>query len=287
MREGHGPAELSQLMASEYDRAATRGTEIPGLATGLRALDRLTGGIRPSQLWIAAGRPGTGKSALALSSALHTGVTLHRRVALVSYEMSAGEIVARIAAGLGRFSATMYEAGRLSDAELGQLHRGREAIAESGLSVYDSEAPTLAAVATRVRRLIWDAPLDLVIVDYLQLMRGSGTKGQNRENEIAEISRGLKALAMETRTPILALSQLNREVESRAGGKPRLSDLRESGAIEQDANLVLLIHRPDLSDPKAEKDIAEIIVAKNRSGRTGIAKARYVPSQTRFEDSDP
>ncbi|MBI2379098.1 MAG: AAA family ATPase [Deltaproteobacteria bacterium] len=285
--EGCGPAELSSLMESEYDRAATRGTEIPGLPTGLRALDRLAGGLRPSQLWIAAGRPGTGKSALALVAALHVGVTLRRRVAFFSFEMSASEIVARVAAGLGRFNSTNYEAGRLNDAELAQLNRARAAVAESGLRVFDGETPTLAAVSTRVRRLAWDAALDLVILDYLQLMRGSGAKGQNRENEIAEISRGLKALAMETRTPIVALSQLNREVENRAGGKPRLSDLRESGAIEQDANLVLLLHRPDLTDPKAERNVAELLVAKNRSGRTGAVRLRWVPEQTRFEDYDP
>ncbi|MBI2376602.1 MAG: DnaB-like helicase C-terminal domain-containing protein [Deltaproteobacteria bacterium] len=258
------PAKAAQIVESDYDAHAARGTPYPGLPTGIPVLDELTGGLRPGRLWIIAARTSEGKSVLGLNIARHVGITVRKRCALLSYEMRGSEILGRLAADLGRFNSVNYQRGKLTATELARLNSARRQIAEGALDIIDRDPPRISRFETRVRSLHWKAPLALVVLDYLQLMRAdSATKHQNREQIVADVSRRLKELAMATDIPIAAICQLNRNSTLRADKRPMASELRESGSLEQDADAILLLFR-DREKPST----IEIDVAKNRGGRT-------------------
>jgi replicative DNA helicase len=268
-------------VAMAESKARSRG-ELRGVPTGLIDVDRLTGGLRPG-LTVLGARPAHGKSAMALGIGLHTarraGSTL-----IVSAEMGSGELAMRSLARGGVPSDRLLT-GRLDQVDAVRLRAERDRQAPLPLFVDDGPA-SLAGVRSGARRLQAAEGLALVIVDYLQLVKAEGTHDR-REREVANVSRGLKVLAGELGVPVLALSQLSRQVEYRADKRPVLADLRESGGLEADADLVLLLWRPGLYDLSADQGVAEVIVAKHRNGPTGCAPVAWVGSRMEFRDAAP
>ena len=266
---------------------------VTGLATGFTEFDKLTAGLHPGQLIIIAGRPAMGKSSLVLSAAQNAAVGTNKGVvALFSLEMSKEELGFRFLSGLARIDAKRLKTGRLGDKDWPRLAQAADQLAKAKVFIDDSGDLTVMDMRSRCRRLLaMEKKLDLIIVDYLQLMKGSSKsqKGDgSREREISEISRNLKGLAKELRVPIIALSQLNRGVESRQDKRPMLSDLRESGAIEQDADLVAFVYRDEVYNKESEdKGIAEFIIAKHRAGETGTVRLAWIPEYTLFANLAP
>jgi len=275
---------LSNMKAIE--ELALRKEEITGLATGFRAFDRMTTGLHPGQVVIVAARPGMGKTSWILSAIQNAAVKEQKVCAIFSLEMAKEEIGFKLLSGMARIDSKNLKIGRLEDQDWHNLSQAADDLAKSRIFIDDSGAISVMDIRARCRRLLSrESKLDLIVIDYLQLMKGtSKSKGESsREREIAEISRGLKELSKELKVPIIALSQLNRGVESRQDKRPSLADLRESGAIEQDADMVLFIHREDYYDRDAEtKGTAEIIIAKNRSGEPGTVHLAWVPQFTLF-----
>lgn len=268
--------------------AAELKQHITGLPTGFERLDRMTAGMHPGDLIIVAGRPGMGKTAFALNIAVHACVQRRTPIAVFSLEMPKEQLAARLLCSEARVDAGNLRTGYLSREDWPRLTQAAEQLA--GLPVYLDETPSLSLVELRSksRRLVAEHGLGLIVVDYLQLMR-AGTKSDSREQEISEISRSLKAMAKELKLPVVALSQLNRGVESRGNKdkRPQLSDLRESGAIEQDADTILFLYRDEVYNADTpDKGIAEIIVGKQRSGPTGTVKCLFHREYTRFENLD-
>jgi len=260
-----------------------RGTELTGLATGFRDLDRKLGGLQPANLVIVAARPAMGKSALAANIA--TNVALEGgTVAMFSLEMSREEIVQRLLCSIGRVDSMKLRTGQLGPQLWQKVVHAASKMYQVPVYIDDSGQLTVTDIRAKSRRLKRAHGLDLVIVDYLQLMQGSNR--ENRQQEIAEISRSLKNLARELEVPVIAVSQLNRGLESREDKRPRLGDLRESGAIEQDSDLVMFIYRHEYYHPEAQetKGLAEVIVAKHRSGSTGKVDMTFLPEFTLFAD---
>ncbi len=265
--------------------ASERGSEVTGLATGYTDLDRLTGGLRPANLVVVAARPSMGKTALALGMAEHAALNDGLSVAIFSLEMSGEELVQRMLS-----STAMVDAGRMRTGRLGQEDWPRVSHAAdrlSGARIYidDSEGMSVSEMRTKARRLKSRDGLDLVIVDYIQLMEGNrGRRDENRVQEISAISRALKMLARDLEVPLVCVSQLNRAPDARNDKRPLLSDLRESGAIEQDADLVLMIYRDDYYNPEdsEEKGIAEVNVAKNRNGPVNRVKLAFMGNYAKF-----
>lgn len=258
---------------------------VTGTASGFVDLDNLTTGFQPSDLVIIAGRPSMGKTAFALNCALHCAIETHKPVAIFSLEMSKEQLVQRLLCSEARLNSHKVRTGHLRDSEWPQLATAAGLLAETHIYLDDSAAVSTLELRARARRLKQREPeLGLVVVDYLQLMRGSG-RHESRQQEISFISQSLKALAKEIKTPVMALSQLSRAVESRGGERrPLLSDLRESGAIEQDADLVCFIYRQEVYDREAAKGEAEILVSKQRNGPTGTVKLAFIQEYTRFEN---
>jgi replicative DNA helicase len=257
--------------------------EVIGVPTGYRDLDRLMAGLHPSDLIIVAGRPSVGKTAFVLGIAHH--VALHQRlpVAIFSLEMSVEQLVQRLLSSESKVDSHRLRTGFINEHEWHLISQAFGALAEAPIYIDDTANLTVLELRTKARRLKAEADIQLVIVDYLQLMHGRGQ--ENRVQEVAEISRGLKALARELSVPVVALSQLSRAVESRQDHRPILSDLRESGSIEQDADVVIFLHREELYKPDTDKkNIAEVIVAKHRHGPTATLELRFFPQQTRFAD---
>ena len=270
-------AVLEQIEAME-----AAGSEITGLPTGFRDLDKKLAGLQNANLIILAARPAMGKSALMLNIATNAA-SQGKPVALFSLEMSKEELVQRILASVGRVDSTKLRAG-----QLGPLWQ-RVVDAASRMykaPIYIDESPmvTVTDIRAKCRRLKRKTGLSLVIIDYLQLMQGSNR--ENRQQEIAEISRNLKNLARELDVPVIGLSQLNRSLEAREDKRPRLSDLRESGSLEQDADVVMFIYRHEYYHPEDQenKGLAEVIVAKHRAGATGTVRMTFLPEFTRFAD---
>ncbi len=267
-------------------------SNVIGTPTGYKDLDDITAGLQPGELIIIAGRPSMGKTALALNIAEHVAVDNGIPVAIFSMEMSASQLAARVLGSISRIDQHQLRTGRLGDKEWSQLSEGMGRLHEAPIFIDESGGLNALEVKARARRLKRQyGKLGLIVVDYLQLMAAT-TSGENRATEISEISRSLKALAKELDVPIVALSQLSRAVDQRTGDKrPIMSDLRDSGAIEQDADVVLFIYRevvykPDL--PDEQKGMAEIIVGKQRNGPTGIIKMTFLGRYTRFENyADP
>jgi len=254
--------------------------------TGYSELDELTAGFQNSDLVIVAGRPGAGKSALALNfaenAAIPTGKHERVPVAVFSLEMSKEQLAQRLLCSQGGINLHRVRSGRLTNEDWPRLTTAAGLLNDAPILIDDSPAATLMEIRAKCRRLRAENRLGLLIIDYLQLIRSS-TKAENRVQEISEITRGLKSLAKELNIPILALSQLSRAVETRdKTGRPQLSDLRESGSIEQDADLVLFIYREILYNEDAEPNKAEILIAKQRNGPTGKLKLTFLRESTKF-----
>jgi replicative DNA helicase len=262
---------IQNVLSDYYDRIdslSQRDEDIYGVPTGLNDLDSLLGGLQKSDLIIIAGRPGMGKTGFMLSAAKNAALKHKKHVAMFSLEMSAEQLVQRLIAQETGIEMQRLRTGKLNDDEWPLFTHAIEVLADTHIWLDDTPAITPMQLRTKCRRLHLEYSLDLVIVDYLQLMSGD-TRNDNRVQEVSYISRNLKILARELNVPVLSAAQLSRAVEQRADKRPMLSDLRESGSLEQDADIVLFIHRPDAMDKENPvQDIAEIIVAKHRNGPT-------------------
>ncbi|HUT76343.1 MAG TPA: replicative DNA helicase, partial [Polyangia bacterium] len=288
-RVGSGYTHVAPVVKKafdELDAARSHKGEVTGLPSGFAALDRLTAGFQRSDLIIVAGRPAMGKTALALNMAFHAAFKIRKPVIVFSLEMSKDQLVRRLFAAVGRVDATRMRSNRLESDDWPRLIQAADLLNRTELFLDDSTPMTPLEIRAKSRRLKAEKGLGLVVVDYLQLMRsGTARRADNREQEISEISRSMKGLAKELDVPVIALSQLNRGVESRPDKRPMMSDLRESGAIEQDADLILFVYRDEVYNKDTEdKDVAEIIVGKQRSGPTGIARLRFTSRFTRFDN---
>jgi len=288
-RTSQGFVAIQPLLGEVVDRIQElyeqeNPSEITGVPTGFVDLDRLTAGLQPGDMIVIAGRPSMGKTAFALNIAEHVGVDLGLPVAIFSLEMSGPQLAMRFLSSVGRLDAHRIRTGRLNDDEwdkmtvaLGKLHNAPIHIDESGAL----NATDLRARARRLARQ-FGGKLGLIVIDYLQLMT-STRDGENRATEISEISRSIKALAKELQVPVLALSQLSRKVEERNDKRPLMSDLRESGAIEQDADIILMMYREEYYKPDTqEKGVAEVIIGKHRNGPTGMVKLTFLGEYTKF-----
>lgn len=257
---------------------------VTGVPTGFADIDELTSGFQPSDLIIIAGRPSMGKTALCLNIAQYASMEKQLTVAVFSLEMAKEQLVLRMLCSEARIDAHRLRSGFLGQTDWPKLSTAAGKLADSSIYIDDTPAITSMEMRAKTRRLKADKGLDLVIVDYLQLMSGRG-RSDSREQEISEISRSLKALAKELGVPVVALSQLNRGVESRMDKRPILADLRESGAIEQDADVIIFIYRDEVYNKESmEKGIAEIIIGKQRNGPVGTRKLTWLDKYTRFED---
>ena len=257
---------------------------ITGLATGWSDLDRMTAGLQRSDLIIVAGRPSMGKTTLAINIAEHAVIKGQQAVAVYSMEMPGEQLAMRMMASLGRIDQHKVRTGRLDDEDWPRLTSAVGLLTDTRLYIDDTPALAPADLRARCRRIKREHGLDMVVIDYLQLMQVPGTT-DNRATEISEISRSLKAMARELDVPVIALSQLNRSLEQRTDKRPVMSDLRESGAIEQDADVILFIYRDEVYDEDSpDKGIAEVIIGKQRNGPIGRVKLAFRGQYTRFED---
>ena len=255
---------------------------ITGLATGLHDLDELTAGLQPSNLIILAARPAMGKSTLVMNIASHVAVELRKPVVIFSLEMSKMELVQRVLAAEARVDSERLRTGRLHDTDWPKLSQAMGRLAEAPLFIDDTPGITLMEIRSKARRLKQKHGLDLLIVDYLQLMQ-SHRRVENRVQEVSELSRGMKILAKELDVPVIALSQLSRRPEDRTDRRPHLADLRESGSIEQDADLVAFIYRDEVYDPDSPaKGEAELILAKHRNGPLKTVRLSFIGHHSRF-----
>ncbi len=257
---------------------------ITGVPTGFAGLDTMTAGFQPSDLIIIAGRPSMGKTALALNMAQHAAINHGIPVAIFSLEMSKDQLALRMLCSEARVNAQKVRTGFLSDSEWTRLISAADLLSQAKIFIDDTPAISVLEMRAKARRLKSEHGLGLVLVDYLQLMRGRG-QSERREQEISEISRSLKAMAKELDVPVVALSQLNRKVEDRPNKRPQMADLRESGAIEQDADVIAFIYRDEVynrSEDNPNKGIAEIIVGKQRNGPTGVVKLAFLAKYSSF-----
>ncbi len=272
------------------ERLSERKELITGIPTGFHKLDELTSGLQPSDLIIIAGRPSMGKTAFCLCIARHVGIEKKQPVALFSLEMAKEQLVTRMLCAEARVNANKLRSSFLSKSDWPRLTNAAGHLSEAPIFIDDTPSISVLEMKAKVRRLKAEHGLGLIVVDYLQLMGGRGGRrrggADTREQEISEISRSLKALAKELTVPVVALSQLNRAVESRQDRRPLLADLRESGAIEQDADVILFIYREDVYNKKAEekKGTAEIIIGKQRNGPIGTIELAFIDKYTRFEN---
>ena len=268
------------------EKAAKQKGNITGLETGFRDLDAKTAGLQKSDLILIAARPAMGKTAFVLNIAEYVALHSNSTIALFSLEMSKEQLVKRMLAMNSMVDSQKIRTGDLEDDDWDKLVGSVRKIGNSNLVIDDTSGITASELRSKCRKLKIEQGLDLVIIDYLQLMTGAGKrKSDSRQQEISDISRSLKVMARELNVPVIALSQLSRAVESRPDKRPMLSDLRESGAIEQDADVVMFLYRDDYYNKDTElKGIAEIIIAKQRNGPIGTVKMAWIPEQTRFAD---
>ena len=288
IRQGRGSQEMATLGAVLNDvmeqlAKLTAGSEPPGLSTGLSAVDRKINGLNKSDLLLLAARPGMGKTSMALNVALSAAKASGKTVAIFSLEMSKEQLVTRLLANEGLIENTRLATGNLRESDWEKIAQAASVLNQTNIRIDDNPLLTVADMNAKCRRL---ENLGLVVIDYLQLMTSAGGKGysgENRQQAVADISRMLKIMAKELQVPVLCLSQLSRANEKREDKRPMLSDLRESGAIEQDADIVMFLYRDDYYNEDSEKrNIAECIVAKNRHGETGKVELRWMPDYTAF-----
>ncbi len=279
----HGMGSLVNETFEYINEMHANPDPVSGLSTGFRELDNLTAGLQPSSLNVLAARPSMGKTAAALSIGQHAALRESKTVAIFSLEMSAVQLVTRMLCSEARVDMSRVRNGQLSDRDFQRIADTAGKMAEARIFIDDNAMLSVMELRSRARKLMSEHDLGLIIIDYLQLM--SGNNSENRQQEISHISRGLKALARELDIPVLVLSQLSRAVESRPNKRPMLSDLRESGAIEQDADLVMFIYRDEYYDPHSEKQgIAEIIIGKQRNGPVGQVELQFHNAHVRFND---
>jgi replicative DNA helicase len=295
-RRDQGLLEIKPVLAKVFERIdhlyhRENPSDVTGVPSGYTKIDQMTSGMQPGDLIIVAARPSMGKTALALNIAEHVAVDNGLPVAIFSMEMSATQLAMRMLGSIARVDQHKMRTGRLNDKEWGELSDAMGKLHETPLFIDEGGALTALEVRARARRLKRQySKLGLIVIDYLQLM-ASTTQGENRATEISEISRSLKAMAKELDVPVIALSQLNRAVDQRPDRRPVMSDLRESGAIEQDADVIMFIYRevvykPDL--PEDQRGLAEVIIGKQRNGPIGTVKLTFLGQHTRFENyQDP
>lgn len=269
-----------KLIEVLYDKKES----ITGISSGFNGLDNLTAGLQKSDLLIVAARPAMGKTSLALTMAQWVGIHERKRTALFSLEMSKEQLVMRMLCSEARVDSSKVRTGHLDKSDFPKLVDAASKISDSPLFIDDTPALSISELRAKARRLHRESPLELVIVDYLQLLRSPSFKN-SREQEISDISRSLKALAKELNIPVIALAQLNRSVEQRTDKRPLMSDLRESGAIEQDADIIMFIYRDEVyNEDTPDKGVAELIIAKHRAGPTGIIRLAFNGAHTRFDN---
>jgi replicative DNA helicase len=291
-RGGAGFQSMDKLVQALIDRVQEleqNGAEdVTGIRTGFYDLDRMTAGLQKGDMIVLAARPSMGKTAFALNIAEHVAVQEGLPVAVFSMEMGASQLALRVVGSLGRIDQQHLRTGRLRDDEWERLPEAASKLAEAPMFIDETPGLNPAELRARARRLArqYGGTLGLIVIDYLQLMSGSSNSGdENRATVLGEISRGMKALAKELQCPVIALSQLNRSVETRPDKRPMMSDLRESGAIEQDADVIMFIYRDDYYNKDSkEPGVAEIILAKQRNGPVGTVKMTFLRPLTRFDN---
>ena len=284
-------SSIKDILVSTFDeleKLFNQKGKISGITTGFSGIDRMTSGLHNSDLLILAARPAMGKSAFAINiatSVAKSGVP----VAIFNLEMSKEQVVNRILASEAMVDSNKLRTGQLDDNDWMKLASTSGILSDTPIYIDDTPGISIMEIRTKCRKLKMEKDIGLVVIDYLQLITVSGKKNSSREQEISEISRSLKILAKELNIPVIALSQLSRSAEKRQDDKrPMLSDLRESGAIEQDADIVMFIYREDYYNPETpEKNVAEIIFAKHRGGSTGTVKLKWLGNYTKFLDIAP
>src|SRR3989337_380305 len=280
---GVSSTKLNEILKDTFSRIESlhdRQSRLTGLSTGFYDLDDSTCGLQSSELIIIAARPSMGKTSLALNMVEHIGIVEKKPVIVFSQEMSAQQVAQNMLCSHARIDAHKLRRGFLEDKQWSALSYGMGSLSEAPIFIDDTPGLTVLEVRAKARRLKAQYDIQFVAVDYLQLMEGS--RAENRQQEISIISRGLKSLARELKIPVIAVSQLNRSVETREGHRPRMSDLRESGAIEQDADVIVLLHRDNYYDPDKD-NTAETNIAKQRNGPTGVIKLTFRSHFMRFE----
>ena len=281
---------IRQVVMNAMDRiekASRNQGNVTGIATGFLDLDYKTAGMQPADLVLVAARPSMGKTAFVLNIAQHVAFKLNQTVAIFSLEMSKEQLVNRLFSLESRVDSQHLRTGNLTDMEWEKLIESAGVIGQSNLIIDDTPGISIAELRSKCRKYKMDHDLKMIIIDYLQLMSGGGRVSESRQQEISDISRSLKALARELSVPVIALSQLSRAVEQRPDHRPMLSDLRESGAIEQDADVVMFIYRDDYYNKDTDKKgIAEIIIAKQRNGPIGTVELVWLPDYTKFANME-
>ncbi|UOQ49594.1 replicative DNA helicase [Gracilibacillus caseinilyticus] len=261
--------------------------EVTGIASGFRDLDRITSGFQRNDLVIVAARPSVGKTAFALNIAQNVAIKTQENVAIFSLEMGADQLVSRMICAEGNIDAQRLRTGALEEEDWGRLSMAMGSLSNAGIFIDDTPGIRVSEIRSKCRRLKQEHGLGMILIDYLQLIQGSANSKENRQQEVSEISRSLKGLARELNVPLIALSQLSRGVESRQDKRPMMSDLRESGSIEQDADIVGFLYRDDYYDQESEKqNIIEIIIAKQRNGPVGTVELAFVKEYNKFVDLD-
>ncbi len=287
-----GPVALNEILTKAIDRIDTlfnSDSAITGISTGFTDLDDKTSGLQAGDLIIVAGRPSMGKTTFAMNLVENAVLRSDKAVLVYSLEMPAESLIMRMLSSLGRIDQTKVRSGRLEDDDWPRLTSAVNLLNDRKLFIDDTAGITPSEMRARTRRLVREhGDLGLIMVDYLQLMQIGGKGGENRTNEITEISRNLKGLAKEFNCPVVALSQLNRSLEQRPNKRPINSDLRESGAIEQDADVIMFVYRDEVYHPESEhKGVAEIIIGKQRNGPIGTVRLAFLGKYTRFENLAP
>ena len=279
---------MNKALSEAFDVLQTRyaaGGSVTGLPTGYTEFDEMTAGLQPTDLLILAARPAMGKTTFALNIAEHAAIRTKKAVAVFSMEMSASQLALRLISSNGRVNAQRLRSGQLEDEDWSRVTSAIRMLKEAKIFIDDTPGLSPEALRAKARRLKREHDLGLVVIDYLQLMSVPGNN-ENRATEISEISRGLKHLAKELNVPVIALSQLNRSLETRADKRPVMADLRESGAIEQDADVIVFIYRDEYynKENSPDKGLAEVIIGKQRNGPTGSIKLKFFGEYTRFDN---
>ncbi len=277
--------DVAMIAFNRIETLYEQSADLTGVPSGFVDLDKITAGWQPSDLIIVAARPAMGKTAFTLNIACNASVRFNRSVLFCSLEMSAEQLAVRLMASEARIDVSRMRTGQLKEQEWERLMKAVSTLAKSSLFIDDSASLSPQVLASRARRLKAEHGLDLIIIDYLQLMETLTPNINSREQQIGDISRKLKMLAKDLHVPVIALAQLNRGVEQRADKRPMMSDLRESGAIEQDADIISFVYRDEYYNEDSEdKGLGEIILGKHRSGSTGTVKLKFFPQYTRFEN---
>lgn len=286
LRSGSGFIKIKDVLMDVFERVERLNLNkgaLTGVASGYLELDRMTSGFQPSDLIIIAARPSVGKTAFALNVAQNAGVRSGETVAIFSLEMSAPQLVQRMVCAESNVDANRLRTGDLQDSDWQKLSMAIGTLSEANIYIDDSPGITVGEIRAKCRRLKQESNLGLIIIDYLQLIHGRGRNSDNRQQEVSEISRTLKSIARELEVPVIALSQLSRGVEQRQDKRPLMSDLRESGSIEQDADIVAFLYRDDYYNPETEKpNIVEVIVAKQRNGPVGTIELVFLKNYNKF-----